>query len=426
MSIAPAIAFAGGDAVDDDERYESLEQRVAALEAENQELRSNQDALADSYESFTLAGLIPAVGDSRFGLGPAASKVYSVEDSGLSIGGYGEMLFSSESGGSTPTELDFTRAIVYFGYKFNEQWVFNSEIEFEHASTSTGGSVSVEFAYLDYLASTLLNFRIGMLLIPMGFINELHEPTTFLAARRPDIERLIIPSTWRENGVGIFGDAGPVSYRLYAVNGLDATGFRDTGLRGGRQKGGEALAENLAIVGRLDWDDVPGLLVGASGYYGDSGQDQAGLNDVSTTIWDLHAQWNFYGLILRSVFTQAYVSDVEQLSAQIAANNPTLAPNRSVVGSELSGFYVEAGYDVLSSLELENSMSLTSYTRFEWLDTQHDVGSNAIADPDNDFDSFTIGLNFKPIDQIVIKADWQDYTSSGQRDRFNIQVGYVF
>ena len=80
MSIAPAIAFAGGDAVDDDERYESLEQRVAALEAENQELRSNQDALADSYESFTLAGLIPAVGDSRFGLGPAASKVYSVED----------------------------------------------------------------------------------------------------------------------------------------------------------------------------------------------------------------------------------------------------------------------------------------------------------------------------------------------------------
>ena len=102
------------------------------------------------------------------------------------------------------------------------------------------------------------------------------------------------------------------------------------------------------------------------------------------------------------------------------------APNRSVVGSELSGFYVEAGYDVLSSLELENSMSLTPYTRFEWLDTQHDVGSNAIADPDNDFDSFTIGLNFKPIDQIVIKADWQDYTSSGQRDRFNIQVGYVF
>lgn len=409
----------------DDQRFESLEERVAALEAENQELRSNQNALADSYESFTLSGLIPAVGDGRFGLGPASSKVYAVEDSGVSIGGYGEMLLSGESGGSNPTELDFTRGVIYAGYKFNENWVFNSEIEFEHASTSENGSASIEFAYLDWLASSFLNVRVGLLLIPMGFVSELHEPTTYLPARRPEIERMIMPSTWRENGAGIFGDVGPFSYRLYVVNGLDATGFRDTGLRGGRQKGSEALAESLAVVGRLDWTSVPGLLVGASGYYGDSGQNQPGLNDVSTAIYDVHAQWDFYGLTLRSVWTQAFVSDVETLG-QFLQNNTTLAQNRTVVGSELGGFYVEGGYDVLAPLGLEGSMQLTPYTRFEWIDTQVDVGSSLVDDDDNDYDVWTIGLNFKPMDQIVIKVDWQEIMGAGRKNRFNVQVGYIF
>ena len=137
--------------------------------------------------------------------------------------GYDDTLDDGTDSGATD-QLDFLRAIVYFGYKWNDHWLFNSEIEFEHASTEDGGEASVEFAYLDYLWKPELNARAGLLLIPMGFVNELHEPTTFLGARRPDVERVIIPTTWRENGFGLFGEAGPVSYRTYVVNGFEADG----------------------------------------------------------------------------------------------------------------------------------------------------------------------------------------------------------
>ena len=207
------------------------------------------------------------------GLGPAASKVYNVER-GVSIGGYGEMLYQSfasetEDGSASAKsdQLDFLRAIVYVGYKFNDRIHFNSEIEFEHASTGKGGEVSVEFAYLDFSLRPELGIRGGMLLVPMGFINELHEPPIFYGARRPEVESAIIPTTWRENGAGIFGEAGPVEYRAYAVAGLDASGFSASGIRGGRQKGARSLAEDFAFTGRVDLTSVPGLLAGISFLY---------------------------------------------------------------------------------------------------------------------------------------------------------------
>ena len=106
--------------------------------------------------------------------------------------------------GKTDT-FDLLRAILYFGYKFDDRFVFNSEIEFEHSTTSESGSASVEFAYLDYLFKPGFNVRGGLLLVPMGLVDELYEPTTFLGAKRPETERRIIPSTWRENGLGAHG-----------------------------------------------------------------------------------------------------------------------------------------------------------------------------------------------------------------------------
>jgi hypothetical protein len=389
---------------------DGVEQRMDALEKRNQELERRIDLLAEEQEAFDLGDVVTPLGDGQWGLGPAASKVYGA--SGLSIGGYGEAIYQSASG--SPAEFDLLRAVLYVGYHFDEHWVFNSELEFEHGGEETG----VEFAYLDYLHSDALNARAGLVLIPMGFVNELHEPTAFLGATRPETERRIIPTTWREGGVGLFGDVGPVSYRTYVVNGFDATGFDDAGLRGGRQNGSEALAEDLAFVGRVDWTDTPGLLAGGSLYHGNAGQDTAGLGDTSVSIYELHGEWRWRGLRTRALVAHAEVDDVTELDAFLG-----VGPNESV-GEELSGGYVEAGYDVASLFDDGGSLAVTPFARYETFDTQDEVPAGFGADPANDVDVLTLGVDVKPNDQIVFKVDFQDFDDG--EDRVNLSLGYVF
>ena len=406
------VAWPGFVRAQEDES--DLEARVTELERENEELQRRIDVIAEEQERLELGELVPPIGASQWGLGPAASKVYGVE-SGISLGGYGEALyrFSNRS-----DEFDFLRGVLYVGYRFDEHWVFNSEIEYEHASTGEEGEVSLEFAYLDWLNDPALNARAGLVLIPMGFLNELHEPTTFLSATRPETERRIIPSTWREMGAGVFGDAGPISYRTYIVNGFDATGFEDTGLRGGRQDGSKAKAEDLAIVARADWTDTPGLLAGGSVYYGDSGQDQAGLGGTGTSIYEVHAEWKARGLWLRGLFAHAEVDDVTQL------NNALGFVGNKSVGEELEGWYVEAGYDIWALIDPEAPAAVRPYVRYERVDTQVEVPTGFASSPANDFDVVTVGINVQPIDQLAFKLEYQDFETAA--DGVNLSVGYAF
>lgn len=356
----PAIA-----AVDDD-RIDELEREIAQLKAlltaaqqdDNQateerleEIERRIEILAGEVEALRIGRAAVSADESVYGLGPAASKIYRTER-GVSIGGYGEMLYShfdSTIEGGAPSDkidqFDFLRAVMYVGYKFNDRFLFNSELEFEHASTSEDGSVSVEFAYIDYLWRSQINVRGGLLLLPMGFINEMHEPTTFLGASRPETELRIIPSTWRENGAGLFGELGPFDYRTYVVNGLDANDFASSGLRGGRQKGSKAKADDFAWVGRVDYAGTPGLLIGASGYFGNSGQgmtdDQGNSINVRTSIVEGHVEWRWQGLELRLLGARAELDDVAALNLGLDL------PIDDSVGEEMVGAYLQAGYDVL-------------------------------------------------------------------------------
>src|SRR5262249_13796554 len=153
----------------------------------------------------------------------------------------------------------------------------NSEIEYEHATTGEGGEekgeASVEFAYLDFPIGHGVGIRAGELLVPVGMINETHEPTTYLGARRPDVEQLIVPTTWSEIGAGAYGESGTISWRALIQASLDASGFTAEGIREGRQEGSQSKAHDLALSARLDWRPTPGLLLGASIFTGDTGQD---------------------------------------------------------------------------------------------------------------------------------------------------------
>ncbi len=268
-----------------EERIADLERLLAELKQRDGEVDSERLAeldrqiaiLAEEIEGMKHGEAFVAADRSEMGLGPAASKVYRVENRGVSVGGYGEILyenFDSEAEDGTPSgatdELDFLRAVLYFGYKFNNRILFNSEIEYEHASTGRDGEVSVEFAYLDFLLNDAANIRAGLLLMPMGFINELHEPPTCLGARRPLVATFLIPSTWRETGAGVYGETGPVTYRAYITNGLaavggtssDAPGYDARGIRNGRTKGSKSAAEEMAFTARLDWEPTRWMLLG--------------------------------------------------------------------------------------------------------------------------------------------------------------------
>ena len=165
--------------------------------------------------------------------GSAPAEKEDSTKGGISFGGYGELVYhdvaartdAGEPSGEKNT-LDLLRFVLNVGYRFSEKFVLNSEIEVEHANQEKRGEVAVEMATLDYLWAAPLNVRAGLLLVPMGLINESHEPPVFHGVNRPDVEQKIIPTTWRENGVGIFGQAGSFSYRTYVVNGFQWVKYR--------------------------------------------------------------------------------------------------------------------------------------------------------------------------------------------------------
>ncbi|MDD5125756.1 MAG: hypothetical protein PHT85_14355, partial [Methylovulum sp.] len=218
---------------------QTLERKTNVLSQEVEKLRTNLTIPEEAKYK------------SAYGLGPAASKVYQV-GKGLSIGGYGEAIYQDYVGDKKEEDknnADLERVVLYAGYKFTDRILFNSEIEFEHASSGEGdelkGEVGVEFAALDFFIDPLANIRTGLVLMPMGFINQIHEPPFFYGNHRPEVEQRIIPSTWREMGVGLFGQITPsLTYTTYLVNGLDASGFQSSGIKEGRGWGGQAKAED--------------------------------------------------------------------------------------------------------------------------------------------------------------------------------------
>lgn len=418
LLASPLIAAQDAELANDD-RIAELERKVEIL---SEELERTRTAMAVPEE--------PTL-ESFQGLGPAASKVYGLTR-GLSLGGYAEGRYTAfvADKGDEKNEIDFLRFVLYAGYKFTDRILFNSEVEIEHASTGEDGSVSVEFASLDFLLTGWANVRLGLLLLPMGFLNEIHEPPFYFGTHRPELERRIIPSTWRENGAGLFGSflGERLEYKLYVVNGFDASGFSAGGLRGGRQKGSEALAEDFAVVGRLDWRPARGLLLGTSGYVGNAGQDQVAaetdlaLPDALTSIWEARAQYRWRGLHLRGLFTWATVNQADRL------NEALDSAVDGAVAEEMLGVYGEVAYDVWQWMSPDSEMTLEPFYRYEWVDTQQTVPDGYVRNRALRNQIHTVGMSYKPIPNVVLKADYRNVSAEegSPADEINLGIGLVF
>lgn len=446
-------------ALSPDERLKTLEQLLADTRAELAKMKASSssaettakleelsrriDILAQEIQNLKMGEAAPTLevgataGEKsveRYGIGPAAARIYGTKK-GLSIGGYGEILYSNyasknQSGAPSNGQDVITdlRAVLYVGYKFDQHFVLNSEIEYENAvvASDKGGEAEVEFAYVDYMNSPMFNVRTGLLLIPSGLINQLHEPTAFLGARRPDVDEVIIPTTWREIGTGFYGTWCGFSYQFYGVNGLNAAGYTaEGGIHEGSQEGSEALAQSWAFAGRVDFTAVPGLLAGASVFSGDSGQGQftpsgqkiSGL----TTLAEAHVDWRWRGLWLRGIYAH---TTVEQADLINQLNN---FEGDESVGSKQEGWYGQLGFDVLS-LVSGSRMNLIPFARYEQYDTQAAVPIGYTRNPENDIHGWTFGAVYQPIPQLILKADWQQRQNAAQTgvNLWNVSLGYVF
>jgi hypothetical protein len=399
---------------------------VGAREDRVSELERKVDALTRKTERLE-SGAVPdtTIPVPRSGVAPAR----------VSIGGYGEMLlerFDHErqdgTGAGRPTQIDFVRNVLEVGYRFDDRLRFDSGIELEHAAAggAAAGRVALEFACLDWALRCELGIRAGMLLVPVGLVNEWHEPPDRIGARRPDVEQRIIPTTWRAIGAGLFGEL-PVglAYRAYLTEGLDASRFSAAdGIRDGRQDGSEARAVNPAFSGRLDWIGTPGLRVGVSAYTGDSwqaAQPASGGLEPQVTLADLHARFDWRGLKARSVFVRGWLDDAGDLSDALGLTGSAR------LGQSFWGYYVETTYDVLPLAYPGTPYGLLPYARFERTDTQDDVPAG-IEDPANDRTTLTTGLAFKPHPNVVLEVDHEQRRNQARTGvgQWNAAIGYRF
>jgi hypothetical protein len=351
----------------------------------------------------------------------------SIEDK-LHFSGYGEVHYNSHElseiiENDPPAEVDVHRFVLGWRYDFTPKIRMDAEVDFEHAATE----IELEYAYLEYDLAAATSLRAGAVLMPIGPLNEFHEPPNYYSVERPYVESSIMPTTWQEIGLGLVGrlGGGALGYRAYVVAGLDAARF-DTfnGIREGRRHGAEAPAEDLAGVARLEYSARNGLNLGGSAYYGGADQGDSTLGDVTVTILNADARFRRAGFDLKGVVYHTSVGDADALSSALSSPTDTV-----VVGESMLGWYGEAAYDVLRrDREGSSGRALFLFGRYEHFDTNQDVPTGFVANPAANRTVITGGVSYMPVDKIAFKADVEHWTDDTDADltRFNLGAAFQF
>jgi hypothetical protein len=323
--------------------------------------------------------------------------------------------------------LDFHRFVLLFNHSFSPRIRFVGELELEHAvveGLEEEGELELEQAYVDFLLSRKVNVRAGMVLVPLGIINERHEPPVFNGVERPFVDTVIIPTTWFDVGAGVHGEIGRgLRYRAYAMAPLDALEFSaDEGIRGGRQKGAEANVRNFAFTGRAEYVGVPDLTLGA-GFW--SGESSFAVPRLDTTVRVAEADGRYHRgrLELRGQFAQVSISDAGRLNEAIERLTG-VSPN---IARRLQGFYGEAGYRIWDA---GSPRDLVAFLRYENFDTQYRMPAGFLPLKEFDREAWVIGATYYPDPDVAVKLDYVRLRNrSGvikAPDAFNVGLGWWF
>ncbi len=342
----------------------------------------------------------------------------------LTIGGYVQIDYN-EPDGPTPGKLDVHRLVMLFGYNFSDRVSFLTEIEWEHVK-----EVYVEQAFVNYSFSTAFNIRGGLMLVPMGYVNEYHEPPVFYGVERPGLDNYIVPTTWRELGIGATGNLQNLSlrYQAYLFNGfisyMDGEGTLrgSDGLRKGRQKGAESVINTPNLSVKLDYYGILGLRLGLAGYFGNTQTDDSSVegSTVGVSMIGFNALYRYRSLDLRGQYIWTSLSGTEDYNELTGKD----------LGSQMNGFYLEAAYNILPWIDRNTDKQFYLFTRYEAYDTHADTDGDLERNPGYDRNNVTAGFDFKIAPGVVFKADYQWFNDAREGtdpdNQFNAGIGVMF
>lgn len=402
------------------------------------------------------------------------------KESRLQIGGYGEAVYTRnfysdniyryqnpEKYKNDPSHgrFDIPHAVIYLSYDFGKGWKLSTEIEFEHGGTGGayeqeyeeagewehevehGGEVALEQFWIEKSFCPQFNIKAGHIVVPVGLTNAHHEPLNFFTVYRPEGENTIMPCTWHQTGISFWGRAGDWRYEAQVLAGLDALNFsRDNWIKGGAGSAFEfSTANKIGIAARVDNYSIPGLRLGLSGYYTHSmhnsfphdleGEDENGNKKKYSGIkgglalaafdftYDDH-NWRINGSA-----EYGHLDDAKTISMIKKNLTSKLAPtNKSFVGEKAYAFGIEAGYNIFSQIKKlrEKNQQLYVFGRYDQYDSY--IPASGMQDYRQTFRrTMTVGLNYMPIKQIGIKAQFaQSFLHKELNDEPSVSIGIVY
>jgi len=401
VALALAITTTG-QAMADSKPAPSVEELWRIIQAQQKQIEALTKSAKQTEEKVEAAGEL-----AEQSLAKASSSGKLLGDK-TTIGGYGEVHYNNlENGdGSDFKEIDLHRFVINIDHEFSDRVRFFSELEVEHGGVQASGStldgeVEVEQAFVEFDITDNYAARGGVFIVPVGIINETHEPTTFYGVERNPIENIIVPATWVTAGGGVSGRyENGISFNFDVHSGLEipTSGGSAFRIRSGRQKVSNAVANDLAATGRLKYTGIPGLELAASLNYQTDASQQSGDGLDEGLLFETHAIWNRGAFTAKALFAQ-WNFDGDAIEA--------------ADGDEQDGFYLEGSYKFAPAFGV--------FARFD------DVDGVRVQD---EFEQFNVGFNYYPHEDVVLKFDYIDRENDTDSDRdldgFNVGIGYQF
>jgi len=402
---------------------DALRTEIAALKAEVRHIEGERNS-ADATPTKASA---PASADAA----PVPQSAAAAN--ATTLWGYGEMNYNHPTARAADAQADLRRAVIGFSHAFDEATHLYGELEWEHAvaSADDAGETEVEQLYIEHALAPAYGVRAGLMLVPLGLLNEHHEPTQYFGVERNFVETAIIPSTWREGGVAMYGNTDfGLSWNAGIGTGPDlgkwdpASGEgRESPLGSIHQELQLARARDPSLFAALNWTAIPGLNVGGGAFAGKIGQgaDFAG-KDARLLLGEVHARWQTGPFDFSALYARGTISDTQAL-------NLTFDSESTPVPKAFWGGYAQGAWRALAW----NESNLTPFVRYEQFNTgaayaEQPLGVSTSALPTEKV--WTAGINYYLNPNVVFKFDYQDFNRDdaelGYGNRFNLGIGYQF